>query len=106
MSAPQPRWPSKRRLKSPREKRVIQLRLVVLRLLVVVMFGVLLGRLWTMQVVEGHTYQVRASDNSRRALTLPAPRGVIYDRAGTLLVRNVPTFTIAVVPTDLPEDRQ
>lgn len=59
-----------------------------------------------MQVVEGTTYQVRAADNSRRALTVPAPRGVIYDRNDALLVRNVPTFTIAVVPADLPDERQ
>jgi penicillin-binding protein 2 len=33
-----------------------------------------------------------------------APRGVIYDRNGVILARNRPSFTVALVPADLPGD--
>ena len=37
---------------------------------------------------------------------MAAPRGVIYDRNGKILARNRPSFTIAVVPGDLPKTRE
>jgi penicillin-binding protein 2 len=35
---------------------------------------------------------------------IEAPRGIIYDRQGTPLVRNIPDFSVTVVPAYLPED--
>jgi len=37
-------------------------------------------------------------------VTSDAPRGVIYDRNGELLVRNIPGFTVTIIPAYLPED--
>ena len=42
--------------------------------------------------------------NSLRMLTIPAPRGIIYDRTGQALVQNIPTLDLAVVPSDLPRE--
>ncbi|MGQ9554145.1 MAG: penicillin-binding protein 2 [Anaerolineae bacterium] len=67
-------------------------------------FGLLVGRLWMLQ---GHGSQrfAEAADRQRfRLLSVPADRGVIYDRQRKLLVRNVPSFNVTIIRADLPED--
>lgn len=64
---------------------------------------VLAGRLWRLQIYEGEYYAARAQDNREQDLNLPAPRGVIYDRNGVQLVRNVPSFNVTITPAYLPD---
>jgi hypothetical protein len=40
---------------------------------------------------------------NRTEEAIPAPRGLIYDRAGRVLVTNVPTFAVKLRPADLPQ---
>ena len=81
-----------------------RLRILALQLLVLVAFGVLLGRLWRLQIQHSEGYQFQADVNRFRLVSVDAPRGVIYDRDGRLLVRNVPTYCVSVVPGALPEE--
>ena len=57
-----------------------------------------------MMFVEGEEYRKRAEVQSTRLETVPAPRGVVYDRNGASLVRNVPSFNVVVIPAYLPDD--
>ena len=61
-------------------------------------------RLYQLQVIEGSTYRQRADANRFDLVEIPAPRGVMYDRNGTILTRNRPSFEIGLVPEDLPFD--
>jgi penicillin-binding protein 2 len=61
-------------------------------------------RLYQLQVIEGDTYRQRADANRFDLVEIPAPRGVMYDRNGTILTRNRPSFEIGLVPEDLPFD--
>ena len=79
-------------------------RVIVLSLLVLCIFGVFSHRLWQLQFVQGEYYGARANWQSTRLVTVPAPRGIIYDRNGTPLVRNVPSFKVTIVPAYLPDD--
>ena len=54
------------------------------------LFGVLVLRLWTLQVVEGKSYAAAVTRNQVRVVSVPAPRGAIVDRNGTVLVSNTP----------------
>ncbi len=57
-------------------------------------------RLFYLQVVQGARY-TRLSDRNRiRKIVLPAPRGRIFDRNGTIIADSRPSFTIAVIPTE------
>lgn len=62
-----------------------------------------LRQLWQLQIVEGAQYRRYADENRLRQVPVKAPRGVIYDRKMRLLVRNVPSYTAAIVPAALPE---
>jgi len=79
-------------------------RVLALGLLILGTLGVLSLRLWNFQFVEGERYRKRAEWQSTRLVTIPAARGIIYDRDGTPLVRNVPSFNVVVVPAYLPDD--
>jgi len=64
------------------------LRLRIVGVVVLLLFGVLVLRLWTLQVVEGKTYAAAVTRNQVRVVSVPAPRGAIVDRNGTVLATN------------------
>jgi len=82
------------------------LRLYIFRAAIVVAFCGLVVRLWQLQVVGIEKYRLKADRNRFRLVTIDAPRGVIYDRYGQVLVRNIPSFTVSIVPASLPQDEQ
>ena len=59
---------------------------------------VLAGRLWQIQVLRGPYYSQIAEQNYLRSLDIPAPRGKIYDRHGALILGNRPFYDLVVVP--------
>ena len=46
--------------------------------------------------VYGADYKARGVANADKRITLPAYRGVITDRFGEALVKNVPSFTVSL----------
>jgi len=79
-------------------------RAVLFGLVILVVFGVFTLRLWNLQFVQGEKYTIQADEQRLRTIAVDAPRGLIYDRNGEVLVRNVPVFDVVVVPAYLPED--
>lgn len=66
-------------------------------------FGLLAGRLYQLQVLEGQYYAPLA-ENNRISVQLLAPvRGRILDRNGSLLAGNEESFAVSVIPA-LTED--
>ena len=84
--------------------RLVQVRLLAFRVIIAVAFVILSIQLWRLQVVEGEQYRLRADDNRLSTITIDAPRGIIYDRRGTVLVRNQPSFTVNLIPANVPEE--
>ncbi|MBI1885825.1 MAG: penicillin-binding protein 2 [Chloroflexi bacterium] len=74
----------------------------ILRLLVVVLFLILSVQLIRLQILQGDEYEERAAINALREVPVSSARGLIFDRNGRPLVRNIATFAAAVVPGDLP----
>jgi penicillin-binding protein 2 len=68
-----------------------------------VLFTLLAGRLFQLQVVEGAERAEQAEAAHTAAVAVPSQRGLIFDRTGRPLVVNVPTWTVAARPADLPE---
>jgi penicillin-binding protein 2 len=81
-------------------------RITLLQIVVVLTFAAFGLRLWRLQAVAGEQYDELARRNRTRLITTDAPRGVIYDRTGALLVRNVPRFNVLLIPAYMPEDEQ
>ncbi len=79
-------------------------RVAVFYALILVVMIYYVFRLFTLQIVSGEDYKTRAEDNRTMELTLPTQRGLIYDRNGFILARNVPSYNLTIVPANLPED--
>jgi penicillin-binding protein 2 len=69
----------------------------VLQVAVVVVFAALATSFWVLQIVQGQKYVEMAENNHQRTLALRAPRGVLFDRHGKVLVDNRSSFTISIV---------
>jgi penicillin-binding protein 2 len=81
-------------------------RLMLWRGVIILVAALMITRLWQLQMVQGESYRIRADHNRYREVAVAAPRGVMYDRNGQILARNRPSFTIAVVPGDLPKTKE
>ncbi len=69
-------------------------------LIIVASFGVLLTRLFYLQVIEGSEFRRLSESNCIRLQNIDPPRGLIFDRNGDLLVDNRPSFDLSVVLKD------
>ena len=70
------------------------------------LFSVLGGRLFQLQVLNGAVYSQRAAAARTATVPIPAPRGLIFDRAGRAVAVNVPSWVVKVRPADLPDDER
>lgn len=80
-------------------------RIKVLALLVVAAMAVLLLRLVWMQLYQGAQYKKIAEENRIHQISDPAPRGIIYDRNGAVLVSNRPAFAISIIPVNYTDEQ-
>ena len=82
----------------------VRWRFLLLKALIVVLFGGLVLQLVRMQIVQHADYDARAQSNRLRTVPALPGRGLIYDSNGEQLVENLPIFSAAVVPADVPEE--
>jgi len=69
-----------------------------------ILIAVIFSRIFYLQIVKGSYYKDLADSNKTRHYVINAPRGIIYDRYGEPLVLNSPSFSLTMVPLDLPRD--
>jgi len=79
-------------------------RLVAVYGIVGLTFAALLGRLVSLQVYGTSSWEAQAVENYTRNISLPAARGIIYDRNGYILARNIASFNVLITPAELPDD--
>lgn len=79
----------------------LRARLRFVQILVVLMLGALAVRLYVLQVVRGERYAEMAENQRRRRLPIPAPRGVIFDREGRVLVDSRPIYNVILSREDV-----
>lgn len=83
----------------PSFRQQLKPRFAALGIIVILVLGLLLARLWTMQVLQGTSYAAQSEQNRVREVTSPAPRGRILDRNGKPLVTNRATKAVLVSPS-------
>lgn len=72
--------------------------------LAVVVLLYYVANLFNLQVIQGADYVARADENRITEINIPTQRGVIYDRNGFVLARNVASFNVVITPALLPVD--
>lgn len=85
------------------ENRIPQQRWLWASAFVLVLFMVLLSRFFQLQIYYHEKYKSKADVNRIRAITVNAPRGLILDRHGEILVDNYPTYVLSVIPEKIEQ---
>jgi penicillin-binding protein 2 len=81
----------------PDDRRSLSTRLTVIQYIVAGLFAALAVGFWIFQVAQYDKFAEMAAENHLRRLPLPAPRGVLFDRNGKVLVENQNSFNIALL---------
>ena len=80
----------------PDNRRGLTIRLAVLQYVIAAFFAALAVGFWIFQIAQHDKFLEMAENNRLRKVPLPAPRGLIVDREGRLLVDNQSTFSIVL----------
>ncbi len=78
-------------------RRRTALRLTVFSVVVSVCFAALGVSFWYIQVLHNQTYREMAEANTERRMALRAPRGILFDRRGRVLVENRDAYAISIL---------
>jgi len=78
----------------------LRVRLRLIQALILILLGVLGVRLYLLQIINGARYAEIAENQRIRLLPIPAPRGVLFDRNGNVLVDSRPIYSIILSRED------
>lgn len=81
-------------------------RIIGMSFVVTLLFFFLLLRLWHLQILNADDYLTMSENNRLRFVPIAASRGAILDRNGTVLVRNQPSFSLAVIPQEVTDKNE
>ena len=77
-------------------KNVVKSRFFALVTTYILLFSILVGRMFYLQIVKGETYDREASLQKQKIKTIKSARGKIYDCNGKLLVTNEQSYSITI----------
>ncbi len=69
-------------------------------------FGILLLQVLNLQVLQGDKLRLASEENRIKRVKIQAPRGMVFDRTGKLLLDNRPAFDLEVIPQYLKESKR
>jgi penicillin-binding protein 2 len=76
-------------------------RLIAFLAVLALALAALVMRLVQLQLVQGSAFADAARANQIRRIPVAAPRGRMFDRHGVTIVRSRPSFTCALIPSDV-----
>ena len=87
-----------------RDDKIPAAKLAAVQYVILLIIGILVVRLWNLQVRGSEYYASRAEQNRVRKVPILAPRGKIYDREGRILVDNYPSVSALLIREQMPKD--
>ena len=73
-------------------------------ILIAAVFGFYTLKLFDIQIINGDYYLEQSEDNRTTEVNIQTERGIIMDRNGVVLARNVASYNVSITPADLPGD--
>jgi penicillin-binding protein 2 len=73
---------------------------------IVTVILLLTARVFYLDFFRGDYYREVSLGNRIRSIVTKAPRGLILDKHGNVLARNIPSIDAIIIPMDLPESRE
>ncbi len=85
---------------------LLRSRLLPLALVFTLMVGILVNRLFTLQIINGESYMTNLSDSIKKTTSVAATRGRIFDRNGVLLAYNDLAFAVKISDSGIYKDNE
>src|SRR5689334_22011822 len=79
------------------QRRKLATRLSILQYVITLLFTALGVSFWVLQIAQHAKFEEMAENNHQRTLALRAPRGIVFDRNGQVLVENRHSYSISIV---------
>ena len=80
------------------ERSVFLNRILFSSLAILLLGGLIISRLIYLMVIESDELSLRSVNNTLRTQSIPAPRGLIYDRNSEVIAENKPKFQLEMIP--------
>ena len=80
------------------EKEVFLSRILFCSIAILILAIIIFTRLFFLMVIDSDQYKLRSLNNTIRTQSLPASRGLIYDRDKNVLASNQPVFQLEMIP--------
>ena len=80
------------------EKKSFFNRLIIIYLFFALVFIFFLERTYSLQISEFSNYEIAAIENKTKEVLVQPVRGIIYDRNGSILVNNIPSYDLIIKP--------
>jgi penicillin-binding protein 2 len=78
-------------------------RTLVSFIFIILVIGLLLSNLYSLQVDSYQAYKTRSNENRIKLVPIAPNRGLIYDRNGILLAENKPVYSLDMVPEKIKD---
>jgi len=85
------------------ENRLFLGRIVFIFIFILLLLSGLIVRLIYLQVVGHEHYSTLSKGNRIKIASLPPTRGIIYDRKGRILADNLPSYSLEIIPEQVPD---
>ena len=79
-------------------------RLLLIYGVIAFVLATIIMRLVSLQIFSGQEWLDQAVENYVAEVSVPAQRGIIYDRNGYILARNIASYNVIITPAGLPDD--
>lgn len=87
------------------QNKITNIRILSFAGVIGLVFLIFIFRLFSIQIINGDTWVAQALENRLREISLAPTRGVIFDRNGIVLARNVASYNVVVTAANLPDDK-
>jgi len=78
-------------------------RTIILRIIVLGVLSIYVGRLAYLQIIQGNVYRLKAETQAIKQVTVDPFRGNIFDRNGERMVHNSPSYSISITPNEFSD---
>jgi len=85
------------------ETRLFTQRAITALVIIVLLFLGISARLVYLQIVNHEHFSTLSRNNRLKIVPVPPTRGLIYDRKGKLLAKNIPSFSLELIPEQVKD---
>ena len=79
-------------------------RILAFIIVIGLIFGIYTLQIFNLQILQGDEWSAQAEENRISEISIPTLRGVIFDRNGIVLARNIASYNAIILPAALPDD--